>query len=103
MKLAALLEAIKSKINVVDKDFKCERCGHCCSYKVLLTKEDIARLKRNGYSNFTDGKSMNKIEGHCIFMNEEKSIANCKIHSIRPEICEKFPMFRRELCEKYQK
>ena len=102
MNLIKLLKTIKSKLNVIDKDFKCERCGHCCSYKVMLTKEDIRKLERNGYSNFTDGKTMNMAEGHCVFMNKEKNLANCKIYPIRPDICSKFPMFRRELCLKYK-
>jgi Fe-S-cluster containining protein len=101
MNLIKLLKAIKSKINVIDKDFECERCGHCCFYTIMLTKEDISRIKANGYSNFTDGKTMDKTEGHCVFMNKRKNLANCKIHSIKPEICDNFPMFRRELCIRY--
>lgn len=101
MNLIKLLKVIKSKVNVIDKDFECERCGHCCCYKVMLTKEDICRIKEHGYSNFTDGKIMNRIRGHCVFMNTKKKLANCRIHSIRPEICSNFPMFRRELCLRY--
>ena len=101
MNLTRLLSVIKSKANVIDKDFKCKRCGHCCHYRIMLTKEDIALIESKGYTDFTDGRTMNMTHGHCVFMNHKKKVANCRIHSIRPEICSNFPMFRREMCSNY--
>lgn len=70
--------------------YKCSACCH--NTEMMLTKEDVARIKALGYENFyyeKDGFLYLKNEnGKCVFLNER---GLCKIYEKRPEGCRFYP------------
>lgn len=83
------------------KEFKCRRCGNCCSLRVRPSKEEIKKIKRKGHKNFLNWlgfiKRKNKF---CIFLKFEKNKAKCYIYKIRPKICKTFPISNSSFGEK---
>lgn len=87
----------------VSKDFKCKRCGKCCSLRVKPTKEDIKKIKKSGKKgkDFLDGKYLKRIKSkvknknskskQCIFLEFKDGHVGCSIYKNRPEICRKWP------------
>ncbi|MFH1294845.1 MAG: YkgJ family cysteine cluster protein [Candidatus Aenigmatarchaeota archaeon] len=74
--------------------WKCKRCGHCCSYNVRMSSEDIKRIQAAGHNDFLSGKYMKKVNGGCVFLRKNKGIAKCSIYNIRPRVCREFPFSR---------
>ncbi|HLC65426.1 MAG TPA: YkgJ family cysteine cluster protein [Candidatus Nanoarchaeia archaeon] len=86
------------------KTFKCDRgCGKCCrKVIILLDSEDMARIKKLGYSKeeFAESygprrktKMLSNSNGDCIFLEKSKGMYSCKIYPSRPETCQKYPFF----------
>ncbi|VVB78136.1 Putative zinc- or iron-chelating domain protein [uncultured archaeon] len=76
------------------KEFKCARCGKCCSLRVKVNKEDIERIKKAGYEDFLDKKNKNlkRINGRCRFLTLKNGVTGCEIQDIKPKICKTFPI-----------
>lgn len=102
--------------------FTCMRCGRCCSFHVLLTRRDIARLETAGYSRKDFVKRRLGLaflrkdhDGECIFLarthpgeqpgtppghaesqedNDTATIAVCRVYENRPAMCRRFPDLR---------
>jgi len=60
-----------------------------------LNKEDIARIKEEGFKDFiyTDNLGNNYMKdkkGRCMFLIRGKK-ASCKIYDARPKICRQYP------------
>lgn len=85
------------------RKFKCLRCGKCCRLKVVLTKEDIAKIKKAGYKNFLEKNNyLKKVNGYCIFMTLNNGVTSCKLeHSAKPEVCRNFPTIKGFFGKKY--
>ncbi|MCK4669596.1 MAG: YkgJ family cysteine cluster protein [Nanoarchaeota archaeon] len=99
--IASHRASIKSYFNSFKK-FKCKRCGHCCRLLVRLSDEDIKRIEKNTkYKRkyFVEVKkkknTLKKINNYCIFLNISKGKSKCIIYKHRPNICQKFPHFKR--------
>lgn len=77
---------------------RCSRCGVCCTEtEMLLSKKDITRLEKKGYSKksfiYYDKEGYAKLknrEGYCVFYDLEKR--NCSIYVDRPEGCRVYPV-----------
>jgi len=77
---------------------RCLRCGVCCrETEMLLSTEDIERLKRNSYSKefFVrfDSEGYAKLrnrQDHCVFYDAEKQ--RCKVYKERPLGCRLYPV-----------
>lgn len=77
----------------VNKEF----CGKCCyDTKMPLTKKDIERIRRMGFSEdyFVDSRRriprLKNIEGRCVFLNPNTNA--CTIYPDRPEGCRLYPL-----------
>jgi Fe-S-cluster containining protein len=64
---------------------------------MLLSKEDIARLERKGYSkeffvqfDRVGYATLRNQQGHCVFYDVEKR--RCKVHAARPLGCRIYPV-----------
>lgn len=76
----------------------CLECGTCCQETEMpLTKKDIERLLKKGYSTkfFTrhakEGYiTLRNLKGHCVFF-DVKNI-KCKVYSDRPLGCRLYPI-----------
>jgi len=82
-------------IKAYSEDFKCEKCGHCCQFSILLNKQDIQNIISSGHSKeeFLEKKNFLNIlkkdkSGFCVFLNKDKT---CNIYEARPKTCRKFP------------
>jgi Fe-S-cluster containining protein len=83
------------------KNFKCKRCGQCCSPYVILSEKDIKKIEELGHkredfiteSYFKpNAKIIRQINGNCMFLAfSDGGEASCKIYSNRPEICRRYP------------
>ena len=84
------------------KDFKCSRCGSCCHYSPFLTKHDISRIKKAGYSEdfFVEdwkGEHFMKMKNSkCVFLGLKGKEFYCKIYESRPKACMEYPIEVRE-------
>lgn len=72
-------------------------CGKCCyETKMPLTKGDVDRIKKLGFSEsfFVDRRSriprLKNIEGHCVFLDPNTNV--CTIYPDRPEGCRLYPL-----------
>jgi len=76
------------------KDFKCKRCGYCCSLNVKLSPGEIKEISNAGYKDFLDKKEkyLKKINGRCVFLKLDKGITSCTINNFKPSICKTFPI-----------
>jgi uncharacterized protein len=77
------------------KTFKCETCGECCiKYIVKLSKQDIEKIKKLGYSEFFERDEhissfvLKKNDNGCVFLDKDSS---CKIYNDRPSVCKMYP------------
>ena len=90
--------------------FECEKCGECCKPLVLLTQEDIDRIKNSGFKekkflqddplddSETKGKVLRQKDEYCMFCDRKKDgTYHCLIHSLRPETCRKYPFVEEDL------
>lgn len=89
-------------LGVNKKSFVCRRCGSCCKPLVIVTKVDIARLKKTGRKEadfvMSDGrKKVLKNTGRCIFLSFSGRKAFCKVYEYRPKICRTYPFFKKEI------
>src|SRR5512143_2336519 len=77
---------------------KCSRCGECCKEtEMLLSNEDIERLKRKGYAETSFVKfdqqgyaTLQNVNGNCFFFNPEKT--TCRERANRPLGCRIYPV-----------
>ncbi|RLF04423.1 MAG: YkgJ family cysteine cluster protein [Thermoprotei archaeon] len=72
-------------------------CGKCCyDTKMPLTKSDIERIKKIGFSEdyFVDRRGriprLKNIDGHCVFLDSQSN--SCMIYPDRPEGCRLYPL-----------
>jgi len=78
------------------KNFKCKRCGTCCTSPFLSEKE-ISRIKKAGYDEdyfveeLKGRKFMKLVNDRCIFLDRKNKMTSCKIHKFRPDTCRKYP------------
>jgi uncharacterized protein len=76
----------------------CSHCGICCSEtEMLLSKKDIARLRKKGISQSffvrydKDGYALLKnSDGYCVFYDLVKR--RCRIYFDRPSGCKVYPV-----------
>ncbi|MCK5707427.1 MAG: YkgJ family cysteine cluster protein [Candidatus Aureabacteria bacterium] len=98
-------------IRLGKKDFKCRKCGVCCSFLIFLNRADIERILKLGYKEKDFSKKilwfniLRKKDDACVFAKEEgtyngnkgseraKEIV-CKIYENRPQTCRKYPSLR---------
>ncbi len=80
------------------REFKCKRCGYCCSLKVRLGMIDLFKITRLGYKadDFSEkdkeGRTVIKlINGDCYFLGRTGNKPFCKIYNARPKVCRNFP------------
>lgn len=81
---------------------RCSRCGACCrKTEMLLSKADIRRLEKVGYSreDFVryDRQGFVKLRnyhGYCVFYDLEKE--GCKVYKYRPFGCRIYPVICNE-------
>jgi len=84
-------------------DFKCNHDGSCDKVKLccietemLLSREDIERIKKLGYSEtdfveeYLGFFQLKNIDGHCVFYDPETTL--CKIYNERPQGCRFYPI-----------
>ncbi|HLC89029.1 MAG TPA: YkgJ family cysteine cluster protein [Candidatus Nanoarchaeia archaeon] len=90
--------------------FKCERCGYCCTLKVVLTNSEIAKIKANGFTDFfekdeEDNKNTiikRKDNGDCLFLERVKNRTSCRLYSVRPSPCRNYPPYEQDrLCKEF--
>jgi Fe-S-cluster containining protein len=76
----------------------CLRCGQCCKEtEMLLSNDDVLRLKRAGYDEGffskvdTEGYiTLRNVNGCCVFFDVENR--SCSIRSFRPAGCRLYPV-----------
>jgi uncharacterized protein len=81
---------------------RCTRCGECChETDMLLSKPDINRLEKMGYSQESfvrvdkDGYALlRNNQGHCVFYSIVKQ--GCMVYSSRPLGCRVYPIIHDE-------
>ncbi len=76
---------------------RCSRCGVCCTEtEMLLSTDDIERLKKRGYSKefftrYEDGYAILKNQqGYCVFYNVKEH--QCNVYAHRPVGCRVYPV-----------
>jgi len=80
---------------------KCENCGQCCiRTEMILSKQDINRIKKYAPKNLVKKKFVFKNEegffqlknlgNHCFFLDFQSK--KCKIYDIRPKGCDFYPL-----------
>jgi Fe-S-cluster containining protein len=79
---------------MINEEFSCKRCAECCKkLTVKITKKDIDRIKKLGFSHFFEFDDfirsyvLLKDEKGCIFLEEDQ----CKIYDDRPKTCKDYP------------
>jgi len=87
--------------DLICKDFKCERCGRCCTNaRIALYFDDIEKisehLKMNGEDFVKKYLKREKKDWAfrskpCPFYNDKEK--KCDIHPVRPFMCRSFPAF----------
>ncbi len=80
------------------QDFKCKRCGYCCTLRARLRLVDIFKIMNLGHKKkeFVDkdakGRSFIKlINGDCYFLRKKGKKTSCKIYNTRPKVCRQYP------------
>lgn len=76
----------------------CNRCGYCCTLKVLLTAKEIEQIKSQGFTacfeNDLNGIILKRQEnGDCYFLKRTDDQTACRIYSIRPKPCRAYPPY----------
>jgi len=77
---------------------RCSHCGACCKEtEMLLSKEDIVRLKKRGFGRGYFVKfdcqgyaQLRNREGYCVFYNRVKQ--RCSVYYDRPSGCRVYPV-----------
>lgn len=78
----------------------CKRCGWCCKTRVIVSKKNINNIRKflkMGQDEFMS-KYIETISGDyylpnpCPFLGFKDDKAECAIYSVRPEICQEFPI-----------
>lgn len=89
--------------------FRCERCGKCCEMSIVrISKEDIKRIKREGYDEnyfikrdiMSPGLNkfvIKKIGNKCIFLKKKNGKYFCEIYKVRPLTCQRYPFFKKDV------
>jgi len=91
--------------------FTCKHCGECCiKYIVKLSKADIEKIKKAGYSkeDFVDiDKHLpeptkfvlkKKDNQWCVFLKKDKNNEFfCKIYNTRPTVCRRYPFLKKNI------
>jgi len=77
-------------------DFKCEKCGYCCTLRVRLSLLEFLKIYFKGKRNFSEKGSNNKryikIENNkCFFLTKKDKKPFCKIYQYRPKMCREYP------------
>lgn len=80
--------------------FSCKRCAICCKGKVVvLTEEDISRLKQHVDKEFFEKTTKLEkrltganykilmVDGHCVFLEGN----SCSVYDYRPDTCRRHP------------
>lgn len=97
-------EELGSK-NSYHKNFKCNRCGYCCTCRVYITKKDIERIKEKGYKEdefiqiVHNDKAIKIVNKGCFFLRKGKNNYYCEIYEHRPQICRIYPNYSKEIKE----
>jgi Fe-S-cluster containining protein len=81
---------------------RCIRCGICCQETdMLLSKADISRLEKLGYSQDSfvrfdrEGYALlRNRQGHCVFYNNQGR--RCDVYASRPSGCRIYPVISDE-------
>ncbi|MFC1755553.1 YkgJ family cysteine cluster protein [Thermoproteota archaeon] len=80
--------------------FKCRNCGYCCTQIVVLSDDDLERIKQAGYdeSEFVeddrlDRKRIKMKNYFCYFLGLNKGETFCRIYKYRPSVCRIYPFF----------
>lgn len=82
--------------------FRCLNCGYCCTLVVILSKDDIERIKKLGYNeaDFAENdrlgrKRVRMKNYYCYFLGLHKGESFCRIYNERPQVCRDYPFFRK--------
>jgi Fe-S-cluster containining protein len=73
------------------KNGECSNCGKCCTNILLLTADEITKIKK--FINFNKIKPVNRNNfltsyvDICPFLSNDKK---CLIYEVRPQICQNF-------------
>jgi len=92
---------------ITKEEFVCDRtCAECCKYlTVKLNKKEIETIKEAGHSNFyiydkeINSNVMKWTDDGCLFLGKKEGEYYCKIYSIRPEVCRKYPFVEKDSIE----
>ncbi|MBU0460513.1 MAG: YkgJ family cysteine cluster protein [Nanoarchaeota archaeon] len=80
-------------------NFECARCGYCCTFRVILTTEEINNIKKLNITDFFEKDQENnniikrKENGDCLFLERKNNKTLCKIYSSRPKPCRDYPPY----------
>ncbi len=93
----------KNKLN--PKTFRCKRCGECCKlYTIKLTNDDIRKIEKKYNKNYflscdeiENYFVLKRINNKCLFLRKKKDKYFCEIYDIRPNICQKYPFFKKDI------
>ena len=82
---------------ICNHDGSCDKVKLCCiETEMLLSREDIERIKKVGYQTFefveyVDGlPQLKNMDGHCVFYDPVSTL--CKIYNERPMGCRFYPI-----------
>jgi len=73
---------------------------------VRLNKEDIKRIKKAGYDDFSEFDHhikrlvLRHVDGDCVFLGKKDGEYYCKIYNIRPRICRLYPFVEKDEVER---
>lgn len=88
------------------ENFRCRRCGYCCTQIVVLSPKELEEIKQlghdeNAFSTIDDTgrKRLRRLGYYCYFMTLDKGVASCKIYDKRPKICRQYPFFGKKTAE----
>jgi Fe-S-cluster containining protein len=95
---------------LTSENFTCDRyCGECCKKTLVpLQKEDIAKIKKAGFSEtefimqdpFIKSRRLLKKDekGWCVFLKQDKvGRYSCSIYQNRPWACKEYPFFSKDM------
>ena len=87
-------------------NFKCKRCGYCCTLLPKLSEDDIARIEKSGFGRdyFLEIGRMGDFrikmaDNKCIFLERDGNRFKCRIYEFRPEVCRIYPSYEKGIAK----
>ena len=85
-------------------EWKCKRCGYCCTLRPRISFLEHLKLLALGYRGFSEKNIHNqrfiKVRNNkCIFLKGKDNKPFCTIYKHRPKVCREYPGLKEGECK----